>query len=104
MTGDADREQGVEFGAMTDELAGVDFPATGTEVVDAAGDATIGLPGGETTVAEVLDRTSARSYESPDALRRAVLANVDMDAVGRPRYSDRGGTTPEGADSPGHSL
>jgi hypothetical protein len=99
---DIDREQGVEFGALADELASHDYPATTDELLDAYGDHELDLPGGSETFAAVLGtQTTEQRFESSEAVRQTVFNMVSADAVGRRGYSDRAGARPDPGDGTG---
>jgi hypothetical protein len=95
--GEGNREQGVELGALGDELETHDYPVSSSELVEAHGDFEIGLPGGSQVLSEVLGLLgeSGKEFERPDDVRRAIHSLVGSEAVGRQRYSDRGGSTPD---------
>ncbi|WP_435361961.1 DUF5789 family protein [Haloarchaeobius sp. DFWS5] len=91
MTDTDDRQQGIDFGSLDDELDAFDYPVSRETVVEQCGDVTLDLPKGETTVSEVLSHGEGEAtYESPEAVRSAVLNLVGSDAVGQEGYSDRG--------------
>ncbi|MFC4358316.1 hypothetical protein ACFO0N_10200 [Halobium salinum] len=97
-----DREQGVDFGDLDDELDGHDYPAEKDELVEEYGDHELKLPGGEMTFEEALEgyEPTDGEFEDADAVRSAVKNMVDSEAVGSEGYSDRGtGTAGEESDS-----
>ncbi|WP_232701893.1 DUF5789 family protein [Halobacterium wangiae] len=104
---DVNRQQGVELGELDDAIADHDYPTTSTELVSEYGDYEIDLPGGSQTLEEVLgilDQNDER-FEEPEEARQAIYNLVGAEAVGRDRYSDRGGSTPdEGTDSQDESF
>lgn len=83
-----EREQGVEFGDLADDLEAHDYPASAEELREEYGDRRLGLPDGETTFGEAL--FVDREFEDADDVRVAVLNGVESDAVGQEGYSDRG--------------
>lgn len=87
-----DRELGVEFGDLGDELGSVDYPLSLEELLDEHGDAELVLGEETTTLREVLEPLGEDEYESAEEVNQAVLTMVDSEAVGREHYSDRGGT------------
>lgn len=94
------RQQGVELGSLEDELATHDYPTTAAELVDEYGDYEIELPGGSQQLEEVLgllDQNEA-AYDDAEEARQAIYNLVGTEAVGRERYSDRGGSTPNDGD------
>ncbi|MFW6320729.1 MAG: DUF5789 family protein [Halohasta sp.] len=87
------RELGVEFGDLAEDLEDHEYPTTVEELVDEFGDREIDLSGGEESFRDVLDPyTDEPDQQFNDAgeVRQAVMNMVGDDAVGRPRYSDRG--------------
>ncbi|WP_372480921.1 hypothetical protein ACAH01_16130 (plasmid) [Halomicrobium sp. HM KBTZ05] len=93
------REMGVDFGQLTDELRGMEYPVTREAVLAEYGDADIELSGGTETLQSILgdqetetDGAERHEYDSADAVRQAVLTMVGSEAVGREDYSDRGGS------------
>lgn len=87
---DTDRDHGIEFGDLEAEMESVDYPITNEEFVERFGDRTIGISGGEVTVAETLGPLGDTTHESADEVHDAVLNMVGDGAVGREGYSDRG--------------
>ncbi|THE63423.1 DUF2795 domain-containing protein [Salinadaptatus halalkaliphilus] len=66
-----------------------EYPATTEELIEAHGDRTLELPNGSETVADVLGRLEAETFDSPEDARLAVYSAVSNKAVGRVGYSDR---------------
>ena len=101
MTDDSEnrREQGVEFGPLGEELEAKSYPVTAEELLEEHGDSTIELEDGSMTLSEVLQIENERTFEDSEAVRQAIIAMVDSEAVGRDEYSDRGGTTPDENDT-----
>lgn len=87
---DDDRDHGIEFGDLEDEMDRVDYPIANDEFVERFGDRRIGVPDGEVTVAETLGPLGETTHESPDDVHDAILNMVGEEAVGREDYSDRG--------------
>ncbi len=88
---DREREQGVELGELSEKLDNHDYPADVDELVDEYGEYEIGYPKGSETFEEVLGPMND-SFDSADEVRQSIMTMVDSDAVGRQRYSDRGGS------------
>lgn len=96
------REHGIEFGELTAKLAAHDYPTTRDDLLAAYGDSELGLPGGSTTLAEILVTSRDESgglregirYESPDDVHESIYNLVGSEAVGRVGYSDRAGSSP----------
>ncbi len=87
------RELGVEFGGLDEKLKQHEYPTTVEELVDEYGDHELELPGGQESFGEALEPYSAepdQQFNDADEVRQAVLNMVGDEAVGRPRYSDRG--------------
>lgn len=87
------RAQGIDFGEFADALEAVDYPVTSADLVAAHGDLELGHANGHVRVADVLGPVED-TFAGPAEVRRAVIGLMGMDAVGRKRYTDRGGTTP----------
>ena len=84
------REQGVEVGAVSDELEAEQFPIEKSEVVEKYGDHRIGLEEDGEKVREILAPLGETTFESESELLQTIIGNVSKDSVGRERYSDRG--------------
>ncbi|RQG94651.1 DUF5789 family protein [Natrarchaeobius chitinivorans] len=66
------------------------FPATTEELLERFGDVEITYAHRSDTLRAVLETSGHETYESRDDLELAILNGVRRDAIGRPRYSDRG--------------
>ncbi len=87
------RDLGVEFGELDEKLAQHDYPVTVEEIIDDYGDHELELSGGEESVHEVLEPYTEQpdqQFNDADEVKQAILNMVGTEAVGRPRYSDRG--------------
>ena len=87
------RELGVEFGGLAADLETHEYPTSVETLVDEYGDRQLELPSGEETFGEVIDPyTDEPDQQFNDAgeVRQAILNMVGTEAVGQPRYSDRG--------------
>lgn len=85
----------MEFQRIRDQVdQKVEFPADRATVVDAIGAMEIdpAMDGSE-TVATVLNRAEATTYETPTALFNTIRGTVSDDYVGRTEYDDRGDTS-----------
>ncbi|WP_049946402.1 DUF5789 family protein [Halalkalicoccus jeotgali] len=51
---DSTREQGVEFGSLTDDLATCEYPVECTKLIDTYGEATLQLPNGTQSFQDVM--------------------------------------------------
>lgn len=102
------REQGVEFGDLADELESHDYPATASELVADYGDYELGLPNGEETFEETLgplaESDNEETYESAEEVEQTILNMVGSKAVGREGYSDRGTSSDPTNDEDQESL
>ena len=87
---DDSRDQGLEFGSFDDALDDVDYPITNEALVERFGDEELDLPGGETTLREVLSAApDDDEYESPNEVHEAIKTFVGSEAVGREGTTDR---------------
>ncbi|AEH36203.1 DUF5789 family protein [Halopiger xanaduensis] len=89
-TDDADEVRLLEIGAVTELFTDATFPATTDEVLAEYADVEIEYPHESDSLRTVLETSGHETYESRDDLELAILNGVRRDAVGRPRYSDRG--------------
>lgn len=96
--GDDGREQGIEFGSVTDALENESFPLTKAELLNRHGERTITFSDGSSTLADILHPENEREFEDTESVRQAIFAMVGEGAVGREEYSDRGGSSPDGPD------
>lgn len=92
-----DRESGVEFGPLAADLEALDYPLSNAEVVERLGDRDVVHANGATTLGEILGSVDDE-YESAEEVRQTVFSMIGEDAVGRERYSDRAGSTPDDTD------
>jgi len=99
-SGDDDRELGIDFGDVEDDLESEDYPVSADELLDRYGDREIGMSGGTESFREVLVTGGDEEFESADEVKQTVLNRVGSEAVGREGYSDRGagGTEEEASD------
>ena len=84
-----DREMGVDFGHLDDELDAMSYPVTTEELLDEHGDETLEFQEGEATLSELLEPMGDQTYESKNGVQQAVLNMVGDEAIGRKNYSDR---------------
>lgn len=89
-TEDDSREQGIEFGSLTDELESEQYPLEKEDVLEKYGSHQISLEDETQTVEEILGPLGEATYESADEVRQEVIGAVGGEAVGRKNYSDRG--------------
>jgi len=87
-----EREQGVDLGALAEELEAHDYPTTNETLIEEYGAHELVLAEGSESLREVLgELPTDESYDSADAVRQMIFNMVGADAVGREGYSDRGG-------------
>lgn len=85
-----DKEMGVEFGSLADELSEEEYPLSKDDIVEKYGDHEVTISDGTKTVEEVLAGRGDEEFESASGVQQSILNMVGSDAVGRQRYSDRG--------------
>lgn len=99
MSGDADREEGVDFTDFNPVLEEISYPISETELVEEHGDHTIERTNADPiTVEDLFEGTGEQTFEGPEEVKQSVLNLMPRDSVGQARYSDRGGATPEPLD------
>jgi hypothetical protein len=94
--GNDDRELGLDFSNIEDDLESEDYPISADELLDRYGDRKIGTSGGSESFGEVLVTGGDEEFESADEVKQTVLNRVGQEAVGRKGYSDRGAGSAEG--------
>lgn len=92
-----EREMGIDLGELSERLDRHEYPATTDELVEEYGEYEIDYPNKSETLESVLGPIDD-TYDSADSVRQEILNMVSSEAVGRERYSDRGGSTPEGGE------
>ncbi|MDS0260657.1 hypothetical protein NDI56_14720 [Haloarcula sp. S1CR25-12] len=97
MTGETtDRDEGVDFTPINPVLTGIEYPITTAELVGQHGARSVERTNAESiTVQELFRGTGADTFESPEEVRQSLLNLMPGESVGRQRYSDRGGATPD---------
>ncbi|GGL46513.1 DUF5789 family protein [Halocalculus aciditolerans] len=73
------------------------YPATASELAANSGDATISHPGGDASLADVLETAGETEFSNADEAAAAVYGALPAESVGRIGYSDRD-PTPMGVD------
>ncbi|MDQ2050819.1 hypothetical protein RBH26_10015 [Natronolimnohabitans sp. A-GB9] len=86
----ADEVRSLEVGAVSQLFDETTFPMTTAEVLSEFADVEISYPRRSEPLRAVLETSGHETYETQDELELAILNGVRRDAVGRPRYSDRG--------------
>lgn len=90
------RVEGVNFATINDVLEDLAYPVTTDEFVAEHGERAIGRTNADPiTVRELFEGMGGDEFASADELRQSVLNFMPREAVGRERYSDRGGRTPQ---------
>lgn len=89
------RDRGIEFGDLTDDLESESYPISKAELLEQYGDRELEHASGSVTVRELLVEEGDREFEQADEIHETILNMVGADAVGRQRYSDRGVGTAE---------
>lgn len=93
------REQGIEFGALIDDLEDESYPLSHETLLNRYGDRELDLIDEQVSLREVLSPEQEQEYKDAESVRQAVFSMVGDEAVGREGYSDRGGDTRDGDDS-----
>lgn len=101
MANDSDdtREQGIEFGALIEDLEDESYPLSHETLLSRYGDRELGLFDSQVPLREVLSPEQEREYEDVESVRQAVFNMAGDEAVGREGYSDRGGNATDDDDS-----
>jgi len=84
-----DRELGVDFGDLEDDLEGEEYPLHTDDVLEKYGDRRIEHANGSESLAHILGPLD-QTYESADAVKQSVFNMIGEEAEGRLDYSDRG--------------
>lgn len=82
------RDVGIEFGGLDDDLEAEDYPLPAETLLERYGDRRLEHANGSVTLRELLDSGSKETYESADGVHQAVL-NIGEYAEGREDYTDR---------------
>ncbi len=83
------REQGVELGALEDELEDVSYPVSQDDLLDKYGEADVDMGEETMTLDELIGPLNEDEYQDYDAVQQAIMNMVSDDAIGRKNYSDR---------------
>lgn len=86
---DRERETGIDFGPLAQQLENHEYPATSDELVAQYGDSVLILQNGEQTLQEVFEPMPTESFDSAEDARQAIFNGVAEEAIGRKGYSDR---------------
>ncbi|WP_247003214.1 hypothetical protein [Halosolutus gelatinilyticus] len=87
---DADEIRSLAIGDVGQLFEDATFPTTTEEVLAEFADVEIVYPRESDPLRAILETSGHETYETKDELELAILNGVRRDAVGRPRYSDRG--------------
>lgn len=101
---DTDKVRSLEVGEVKELFESSTFPTTTENILEEFGDVEIQYPRGSDPLRAILERSGHETYPSRDILELAILNGVRRDAVGRPRYSDRGDERNEAFDRPIQSF
>lgn len=94
-----DHVEGVDFTDINPLLDRIEYPIRKDDLVAEYGDETIERTNANPiTIRELLDEMGDDSYDSPESVRQSMLNVMPSESVGRQRYSDRGGATPDTAE------
>jgi hypothetical protein len=85
-----DRQSGVTFGDLKDDLETEEYPLSNEDLLDQYGDREVTHANGSVTVRELVEPMEEVTYESADDVQQELLNMVGEGAVGRKEYSDRG--------------
>ena len=88
--GDDDRELGLEFGDLNDDLESESYPIGKEALLEEYGDRKVGYSDGEESLRSLLEPLNIDEFESPSDVRSWVNNMVGDEAEGRKGYSDRG--------------
>lgn len=86
---DRTREIGIDFGPLAQQLTDHEYPATNAELVDAYGESVLVLQNGEQTLQEIFESMETVSFNSAEDVRTTIFNNVDEQAIGPHRHSER---------------
>lgn len=83
------RDMGIEFGDLHDDLEAGEYPLTAEELLERYGERRVEHASGAVTLRELLEESSEGGYGSAEEVRQAVLNMVGDGAGGRKAYTDR---------------
>lgn len=89
------RDIGIQFGAVKEDLKSEEYPLTKDEILETYGDHELEFTNGSSTVREILDSVGDTQFDEYDQLHQTILNRVGTGAVGRDGYTDRGGSIPD---------
>lgn len=83
------RDRGIEFGDLADDLEAASYPLTEAELLERFGDRELEHAKGTVALREVLTGDD-ETYQDAEQVQTRILNMVGEAAVGREGYSDRG--------------
>lgn len=99
MTDDRQRRQGIDFGALSADLRGHQYPTTVADLIEDFADYELEIADGTRTVRDVLSPllephaggspATTLQFDSAAEVRDALVGYIDDGAIGRKSYSDR---------------
>lgn len=84
------RDRGIEFGDLAEDLSEETYPMTKAELLERYGDRELEHASGTVELSEVLPEEGEREYGDIGDVQDSVLNMIGEAAVGREGYSDRG--------------
>lgn len=91
-----DRTEGVDFTEIDKVLDDLSFPVTKQEFVAEYGNLTIERTNADPiAVEDLFEGTGDDTFDDEEEVRQSILNLMPKESVGRQRYSDRAGETPE---------
>ncbi|ERH03374.1 MAG: hypothetical protein J07HR59_00487 [Halorubrum sp. J07HR59] len=79
---------------IAETASNYEYPMTSTQMAAQHGSDTIEYPGGSESLAAVLERAEAETFECAEDVRLTVYSSASKDAIGRRFYSDRDPVAP----------
>lgn len=89
------REQGVEFGPLADKLENTAYPIEKSELLEVYGEYELQIQDANPTLNELLGPIGDTTYNSVHEVVQGVVGMVGDEAIGRKKYTDRGGILSE---------
>lgn len=83
------RDVGLEFGDLQDDLEAADYPLSNDELLEQYGDREVRHANGTESLRSLLGALEDNTYDSADDVHQAVLNMVGEGAEGRQDYTDR---------------
>lgn len=86
----AEKVRSLEMDEIHEVFQSDRLPITTDDLIEEFGDCEIQYLRGSERLETILRTSGSETYETPAQIQLAILNGVGRDAVGRPRYSDRG--------------